>query len=157
MRRIAHDCLLMSALLVAGACAQVYAEEGKAGSVAVVVGANSRIPPMDVETLRDLFLRRRTLLADGARAVPINLPVGDPVRERFSTLVLERKPAELSVYWERLYYEGIRPPIVLSSPEAVRRYLQVEPRAIGYLDPHDVDASVRVLVVFPTPVPSTRR
>ena len=72
----------------------------------VVVGASSRIRSLDADTVRDLFLRRRTLLSDGARAVPINLPVGSGVRERFSVLVLGRKPADLSAYWDRLYFDA---------------------------------------------------
>jgi hypothetical protein len=157
MRPIAHAVLLVPVLFSTVLCTQVCAQETEPRAVAIVVGATSRVPPLEVETLRDLFLRRRTLLDDGARAVPINLPVGESVRERFSTLVLGRRPAELSAYWDRLYYEGIRPPIVLPSAEAVRRYLQVEEHAIGYLDPRDVDQSVRVIAVFPAPRPAPSR
>ena len=140
---------LGSMLLLVAASAQGRAQEREAISVAVVVGVSSRIPALDADTVRDLFLRRRTLLPDGARAVPINLPVGNDARERFSALVLGRKPADLTAYWDRLYFDGVRPPIVLPSAEAVRRYVQVDERAIGYLAVDEVDETVRVIVVFP--------
>jgi len=142
--------LALGLLFVVTALAAAARAQERDASVAVVVSASSKVGALEMETLRDLFLRRRTLLPDGARAVPINLPVGHHARERFSLLVLGRRPAELSAYWDRLYYEGVRPPIVLPSAEAVRRYLQVDALAIGYLSADEVDASMRVIVVFPT-------
>ena len=149
MRRIARALVVVCLAFAA----PLRAQDRAAAVVAVVVGANSTIVSLDADSLRDLFLRRRTLAVAGAQAVPVNLPVGDAVRERFSTLVLGRRPAELSGYWDRLYYEGVRPPIVLPSAEAVRRYLQVNALAIGYLDPQQVEAGVRVIALFP-PEPS---
>ena len=155
MRRVAF----VSAWLIFAASVAGWAEERPTAPVAVVVGVSSHVTSIDADTLRDLFLRRRLLLEDGAKAVPINLPVGDALRERFSILVLGRKPAELSAYWDRLYFDGVRPPIVLPSAEAVRRYLQIDPHAIGYLAPEAVDATLRVLVVFPAggQAPTARR
>jgi len=120
-------------------------------ALVVVVAVSSGIKALDVDTLREIYLHRRTLLADGSRAVPINLPVGNPARDGFSMQVLGRPPAALAAYWDRLYYEGRRPPIVVSSPDAVRRYLQADGRALGYLPETDVDDTVRVLLVLPSP------
>jgi len=67
----------------------------------------------------------RTRFPDGARAVPINLPVGDEVRERFSTLALGRKPAELSACWgDSVSTEFARPP----SPRWRERFVAMSMR-----------------------------
>jgi hypothetical protein len=137
--------LAVIAILLVGGAKLCAADE----SVAVVVGAGSAIRELDTEAIRDLFLRRRTLIVDGARIVPVNLPVGDAARDRFSVAVLGRRPAELQVYWDRLYFDGIRPPIVLPSAEALRRYLQVDVHAIGYLVPEEIGEGLRVIAVFP--------
>ncbi|MBI5506224.1 MAG: hypothetical protein HY899_15620 [Deltaproteobacteria bacterium] len=137
------------ALILAGAPETMLAGEVEPPSVAVVVNHDSTLRSLDAEVLRDLYLRRRVLIADGSRVVPVNLPADDPLRLRFSQLVLGRRPAELSGYWDRLYYEGVRPPIVLPSAEAIRRYLHADLRAIGYLAEEEVDSSLRVIAVFP--------
>jgi hypothetical protein len=70
----------------------------------------------------------------------------DPVRERFSRLVLGRTPADLLSYWNARYFEGITPPLILRTPAAVSAYLQRQPEAIAYLPRRDVDESLRVLL-----------
>lgn len=140
---------LAAAALIASVPATAGAADAAAPEVAVVVAAASEIHRIETAELRDLFLRRRTLLEDGRRAVPINLPVGMAARDTFSAEVLGRSPGELASYWDRLYYEGLRPPIVLPSADAVRAYLQADERAVGYLLRADVDESVRVLLTLP--------
>jgi len=135
--------------LLAGAPMIALAGNVASSSIAIVVNLRSELTDLDVEALRDLYLRRRALLANGKSVVPVNLPADDPSRLRFSQLVLGRLPAELSGYWDRLYYEGVRPPIVLPSAEAVRRYLHADPTAVGYLFEDEVNESLRVIAVFP--------
>lgn len=75
--------------------------------------------------------------------IPINFPAGNPVRERFSAFVLGRSTRELVSYWNARYFEGITPPIVLSSAAAIRAYLNAEPGAIAYLPATEIDESCR--------------
>lgn len=125
-------------------------EPGEAGSIAVVVGRQSDVREVTIDTLRELYLRRRRVWPDGSGVVPVNLPADTPLRARFSKRVLGRQPVDLESYWNRRYFEGIRPPLVLRTPEAVCAYLAVEPHAIGYMRLADVDrAACRVLLVLP--------
>lgn len=60
--------------------------------------------------------------------------------------VLGREPEALESYWGRLAFDGVRPPPVLQSPQAVCAYVGVEPASVGYIPPDAVDATAcRVL------------
>lgn len=114
--------------------------------LAVVVSSASPVERVTLDELRELYLRRQRLWADGSRVIAVNLPPGAEARERFSTRVLGRSPRDLVTYWNTRYFEGITPPLVLPSPSAVRAYLGTEPGAIAYLPLDEVDASCRVLL-----------
>ncbi len=132
--------------------AGVAAAMPRPSPVAIVVGVQSAIDAVTVDTLRELYLCRRRLWPSGERVVPVNLPADDDVRARFSQRVLGRRPTELQGHWRRLAFEGIRPPLVLQTPEAVCAYVAAEPSAIGYVPLDRVDrASCRILLVLPEP------
>ena len=138
------------ALLAAWMAAQtpVCAEETAAPAIAVIVGQTSFVTAVTVDDLRELYLRRRRVWANGQRAIPVNLPADHPLRDRFSRLVLGRSASDLVPYWNARYFEGITPPTVLPSASAMRVYLAAEPSAIGYLPASEVDATCRTLLVL---------
>lgn len=140
--------LALPALLIAGAVPAVEPEPR--GAIAVVVGIDSAVKDVTLDTLRELYLRRRRVWPDGSRVIAVNLPPDTAVREAFSRQVLGRPPRDLASYWNRRYFEGIRPPLVLRSGTAVCAYVGVEPNAIGYLPLADVDRSAcRVVLTLP--------
>jgi hypothetical protein len=138
------------ALLVAVAGAAPGTEEPAATEpVAVVVGRESFVTEISPDALRELYLRRQRVWPNGALAIPVNLPAGNPFREQFSKRVLGRSTRDLVAYWNGRYFEGIRPPIVLSSAAAVRAYVAAEPAAVAYLPVAEVDETCRVLLTLP--------
>jgi hypothetical protein len=114
--------------------------------IAIVVGRHSIVDAVSQDTLRDVYLRRQRVWAEGARAIPVNLPAGNPVREQFSRIVLGRSTQQLGPYWNARYFEGIMPPAVLPSAAAIRAYLNAEPGSIAYLAEEDVDETCRPLL-----------
>ena len=139
--------LVVAALLADTSSAE---EPGGAGRLAVIVGRTSVVEDITLDTLRELYLRRRRVWPDGRAAIPVNLPPDSEARKAFSTRVLGRPPEDLVGYWNRRYFEGIRPPLVLRTPEAVAAYVAVEPTAIGYVRLEDVDRDAcRVILVLP--------
>jgi hypothetical protein len=116
--------------------------------IAVVVGRSSFVTETSTDELRELYLRRQRLWPNGTRAIPINLPAENSVRQSFSQIVLGRSRDDLVAYWNGRYFEGITPPTVLPSASAVRGYLATEPAAIAYLPLNEVDSSVRVLLTL---------
>lgn len=93
-----------------------------------------------------IFLLRQRFWKDGSPIVPLNLPPGSPLRERFSRSVLGTDAAKLVEYWNRQYFQGVFPPAVLSSPDAVKRYVAGDRKAVGYVGASQVDDSVRVVL-----------
>ena len=137
--------LLLSLLPVS----ESFAAEPAIPAIAIVVGVGSPVRQVNVDTLRELYLRRQRVWSDGERAMPVNLPADDPVRIAFSKRVLGRLPGDLEAYWLRLYREGVQPPLVLKTSQAVCAYVAVEHAAIGYVRPDEVDGkSCRVLLVL---------
>jgi len=135
-------------LLATGGSIAVEAESPD--SIAIVIGSGSAIRGVSVDELREVYLRRQRLWKNGLPAMPVNLPADSPVRVAFSRRVLGRRPEDLESYWRRLYFEGVRPPLVLRTSQAVCAYVAVEASAIGYVRMHEVDAaSCRVLFVLP--------
>jgi hypothetical protein len=141
-RLLAVGCLL--AILAAQAPAR--GDTGASGRIALVVGRHSIVDAVSQDTLRDVYLRRQLLWPAGIRAIPVNLPAGNPIRERFSRIVLGRSTRELVSYWNARYFEGIMPPAVLPSAAAIRAYINAEPGAIAYLASEDVDETCRTLL-----------
>jgi hypothetical protein len=137
--------LLGIALLVGTGLAAAAEQTTK---IAVIVSKSSRVEHVSKDDLRELYLRRRRLWDDGERALPVNLPAGNPVRERFSRLVLGRSSEDLVAYWNGRYFEGITPPAVLPTPTAVRAYIADEPNAIGYVPADEAGTECRVVMVL---------
>ena len=120
------------------------------GPIAVVVGHGSDVRDVTLDTLRELYLRRRRVWPSGNRVIPVNLPADTEVRATFSKRVLGRSPDDLAGYWNRRYFEGVQPPLVLQTPQAVCAYVAVERDAIGYVPLDEVDrAACRVVLVIP--------
>ncbi len=79
--------------------------------------------------------------------LPINLPPGSAMREDFARRILRADDESLTTYWNREYFRGVLPPMVLQSPAAVRAYIAVTPGAIGYLPREFVNPSVAVVQI----------
>jgi hypothetical protein len=114
----------------------------------VVVVHPARGEALAMEDLAPIFLRRRRFWADGTPIVPLNLAAGTPVRDRFTARVLAMDPGRLTAYWNERYFQGVFPPAVVSSSAAMKRYVATDPGAIGYLELHEVDDSVRVVLTI---------
>jgi len=101
--------------------------------------------PADVA---NIYLRKRRFWDDGSPIVALNREPGSVARERFSRTVLGGPSADFAAYWNEQYFQGILPPVTLSSSAAVKRYVASERNAIGYIDAVDVDASVHVALTL---------
>ncbi|MDQ3730559.1 MAG: hypothetical protein M3329_00985 [Pseudomonadota bacterium] len=118
---------------------------GGEDSMAVIVHPERRTT-LSVNEIAQIYLRRKRFWNDGATIVPLNLPAQAPLRARFSARVLNQTQARLADYWNRQYFQGVLPPATLASTEAVRRYVAVDPDAIGYVPASKVNESVRVVL-----------
>lgn len=154
-RSTVHSLLLLAAALVLVAPAPA----GTAGpdraavvpatdSVVVVVSSQSPVTRVTYNQLADIYMGRPTRLADGPAVVPVDQRSGSQARASFYRAYLGRTEAQMKAHWSQIIFTGRgRPPAEARTHEEVRTMVAANPRAVGYIDPSFVDASVRVLRV----------
>ena len=119
--------------------------------VAVVTGLVAPAVTLQRAYLRDVFLKRIVIDDAGKALVPLNLPPEDPLRSAFSQVLLGKAPDALQRYWNERYFQGVSPPYVLGSQEAMLRFVAETPGALGYVASCLVDRRVRVVADLPVP------
>ena len=117
--------------------------------IAVIVRASHSADTFSQEELMRIYRGKKLFWEEGTRIIPVNLAADHPCRKRFSRLVLGLLPEEMQEYWNAQYFHGISPPYVLSSEEAVLRFVTETPGAIGYLCTITATVAVKVLLLLP--------
>jgi ABC-type phosphate transport system substrate-binding protein len=78
--------------------------------------------------------------------VPIDLIEESPVRERFYAQYTGKSAAQVKAHWSKIIFTGRgQPPRQASTSNEAKKLVAENPNAIGYIDPSQVDGSVRVL------------
>lgn len=113
--------------------------------LAVIVNPDRNVE-LSVEELARVFLKQRRHWGRRDPIVPVNRDAGSDARGLFTEQVFAGETRRLDTYWNRQYYKGVLPPLTLASDEAVRRFVALEPNAIGYIFERWLDASVRVVL-----------
>lgn len=142
--------VLLGALLAGPSTAQ-DAGDGASGADAgwvVVVHPSNPARTLARSDLERIYRRRTTFWPDGTPVVPLNLPGSDPLRRTFTGEVLRSDEEELATWWNRAYFQGVSPPVVLQTGSSVKAYVAMTPGAIGYVPAADVDASVAAVKVI---------
>ena len=134
--------LMLAILLLAGS--SLAAEE----PLLAVIVAPAHAKELNKDDLTLVFKRKKLFWNDGSKVQPINLPAPDSLRRAFSLAVLKATPEDLEKYWNDLYFHGIAPPFVVSSQEAVLRYVAETPGAVGYIPYCRADSRVAIALVI---------
>jgi ABC-type phosphate transport system substrate-binding protein len=116
--------------------------------LAIITQRSNELNTVSLEQLKLVYLRKLMLDSNGMRWIPINLPSANELRKAFSLALFNKLPDEQEAYWNEQYFQGVMPPQVLASEEAVLRFVTITPGAIGYVWLHSVDDRVRVLKVI---------
>jgi ABC-type phosphate transport system substrate-binding protein len=119
--------------------------------LAVIVSSKAPDMRIDMATLRSIYLKKVFLSEQDQTLIPVNLPADNPLREAFSQSTLHMNDAQMRSYWNRRYFQGVSPPYVLGSQNAVVRFVADTPGAIGYVRPCHLDPSVRQILLLPLP------
>lgn len=114
--------------------------------LAVVVAKNFSEKNISGRELLLIYKRKLMLWHSGMRIHPVNLPADAVARKQFSLAVLKTLPEEQASYWNDMYFHGISPPHVTSSPEAVVRFVAETKGAIGYVPACAVDGRVDAIL-----------
>ena len=114
-------------------CAFLSVSLSQAQEIAVIVGANSTIKHLSLKQVQRIFLRKERLTKQGKQWIPVNLNNHHLQRKIFTKQLLKKSTFELERYWNEQYFNGISPPYVLASEEAVLRFVSETPNALGYI------------------------
>ena len=137
--------VLFGALMLVAAVSALPQETGTAARVAIIVHP-TRVVQLSPEDVGRVYLKKRRFWDDGEPVIAINQEPGMVARESFSQRVFGSDSAQLGAYWNEQYFQGILPPITLSSGAAVKRYVAHDRNAIGYIELSQVDDSIRVVL-----------
>ena len=128
-RRLAAG--LCGALL--GAAAWLSTARASERPFAVISAPGTTDHHLTRETLALMFRRKQNFWDNGIRVQAVNLPAAHPLRRSFSLAILGQAPESMEDYWREMYFNGVLPPHVLASEEAVMLFVSSTPGAIGYV------------------------
>jgi hypothetical protein len=133
-------------LLTRGCVALLLATSALADEILVITGHETPFEEVTMKRLENIFLRKTLLSESGLRWIPLNLGPDHPVRLAFSDHLYKRSSKELESYWNEQYFQGVTPPYVVASEEAMLRFVTTTPGAIGYILPCHLDNRVQVVL-----------
>jgi ABC-type phosphate transport system substrate-binding protein len=119
--------------------------------LAIIIAPKGPQLTLDRNTLRNVYLKKIFVDQEGRKLNPVNLPTSSPLRDAFVRSIIQMPDTQLQDYWEREYFQGVSPPYVLGSQDAVVRFVAVTPGAIGYVALCHVDATVHVALLITLP------
>lgn len=144
-KSLRHVC----AALLSGVLAMAIASPGRAASgLVVIVSARNPVTALRADQVAALFLGQAARFPDGIEAVPLDQPIGSPLRDTFYDRVANKSPALLKAHWSKMVFTGRgQPPAELPDSAAIRRKVAADPNAIGYIERDALDASVHAVLV----------
>ena len=140
MKRVQSIKQLLTALIIAAAMCVA-----EAADILVITQPKTTFKDMSSKRLANIFLKKSLLNDVGSRWIPVNLSPEHPLRLAFSQTVLKKRPEALETYWNEQYFQGITPPYVVASEEAMLRFVSSTPGAIGYIASCHLDDRVQVV------------
>ena len=116
--------------------------------IAVIVNPHNSASDISGKDLKNIYKLKKTTWPDGSRIEAINLKKTDPLRENFSKAVLKKSASAIERFYLKQALSGKgQPPKVLNSSSDVKKLVESDKNAIGYIDANDVDDSVKVLSI----------
>lgn len=118
------------------------------GEIAVIIRADSHVPYDDL-LVEKIFLIQIFTLPDGSKAEPVHQKDGNAIHSDFVLGLLNKSPSYIRSGWSKLTFTGAMKPIKeLSDDEAVVKFVESTPNAIGYVNANKVKGNVRVVMKF---------
>ena len=115
----------------------------------LVVIAHPGLQKLDMATLRRIWTGR-TIEHGGVPVVPVNLPSGQALRDRFMASVMGQDDEKFIAYWTVRRYVGKgTPPREVSSVAEMLNLVSTTPGAIGYADLADLRPGMSLSVLRP--------
>ena len=115
--------------------------------IAIVAGAKSTASTLTRDQASALFLGKSTQLPGTGIPLLIDQVESVDARQIFYSKVTEKTPAQVKAVWSRLVFSGKgSPPKEVANSAEVKKLVNTNPDAIGYIEKSAVDATVKVLL-----------
>ncbi|OGB39080.1 MAG: phosphate ABC transporter substrate-binding protein [Burkholderiales bacterium RIFOXYC2_FULL_59_8] len=132
--------------IIIGLALCLVAAEAVADVVAVV-SAKNPVTTLSKSQVVDIFLGKTSRFPDGSQAVPIDQVEGSAARDEFYLKFSDKSPAQIKAHWSKIIFTGRgQPPRAVSNSIEMKKFLNENPNAIGYIEQSAVDGSVKVLL-----------
>lgn len=145
--------LILAVLVLAlvASCNRLLTISADVEEIDVVVSKSNEVGPLSREEVRRIFMGEKSSWPGGKHIAVLMFAPGQ--RERAIVLrdLFKMNESDYTKYFLQAAFTGRvqAPPKDLPSAAQVKARLAANPNAIGYLDKHDVDDSVRVLLKLP--------
>lgn len=134
----------MAFALLGAACPALAQTE-----MVVVAARNGPFTGLSREEAEQLYLGRRTTLADGTPVSLVDLPAGS-ARDNFYLELTGKNPSQTRAYWSRLVFTGrALPPREAATLTEARDWIATRPGTVGYLPAGSTDERLRILLKLP--------
>jgi len=114
---------------------------------AVVMNTHATIKNLSAKEIKNIFLMKKHF-ADDIRLIPVNSAAHLKIRTNFEENILHKDRNKLNKYWVKKHFQGIQPPVVQASTNAVKLFVKNVDGAIGYIPIKLLDPDVKVLYEF---------
>lgn len=115
----------------------------------VVVHKENPIKRMPAAKIKSIFLGKERQWPDGS-TITLIMNKNDDIHEAFTRKMLQKSPAQLSVYWKKILYSGASMlPLAVKDDESVKSYMSLHKNTISYIDADSLDKQVRKMEVTP--------
>lgn len=115
----------------------------------VVVHKDNPVQSLTAAQVKSIFLGKERFWPDGS-SITLIMNKNDDIHESFTRLMLQKSPAQLSVYWKKILYSGASMlPLAVKDDEAVKSYMGLHRNTISYVDVDSLDKQVRRIEVTP--------
>lgn len=79
---------------------------------------------------------------------PVNFNEKNPLRDEFYSKACKKDPAQVQAMLGKLLFTGTgTPPAEVDSAAAMKKAIAADPRAVGYVDRKDLDATVKAIAI----------
>jgi hypothetical protein len=115
--------------------------QARAGDIVVVMGPGA--VALIKDKVANVYLGRNHDLK------PMDMPESSPIRVAFYKKAADGDLAQIKSVWARLVFTAQgQPPKELADADAIKKAVATDPKAVGYIDKADVDASVKVVLTL---------
>jgi len=128
MRWLAVTAALLAAVVLASP------SQAQDDGFQVIISEKNPVSSLAVSDVQLMFLKSTPLWPKGMKVRPVDLPIGSPIRAKFSLRVMGKPDHAVKAFWDHQVFAGESvPPPILATEEAAMAFVAENPGAIGYV------------------------